>query len=144
MSEYDEQAKKFLADHGLRFQATRIDDGTCPPFCDGTHVHGTYVHGEHYEVRLDRKGDGGRLVFDYWNPAQDVQDGIRTIEPYNPLACLNNEVLCLDGFEDFCEEFGFDMDSRKAEAGWKLWSALARKLRGFFTGEELIQLAEIQ
>jgi hypothetical protein len=47
-------------------------------------------------------------------------------------------------FEDFCDNFGYDTDSRKAE---KVYRAVVREFEGMsrlFTEEELEQLQEIQ
>ena len=43
-------------------------------------------------------------------------------------------------FEDFCEEFGYDTDSRRAYATWEDCERHARKLRVLFTPEEIEQL----
>lgn len=46
------------------------------------------------------------------------------------LDCLLSDVSAGEqSFEDFCSEFGYDEDSRKAERTWKACGALAPKVR---------------
>ena len=50
------------------------------------------------------------------------------------LSCLisdANTAECSDTFEGFCDDFGLDHDSRKAEHTWKLVQRLAPKVRRF-------------
>ena len=65
----------------------------------------------HYEVTL-RNGSGASYVFDFWC-------GLLCAEPteYDVLACL--EWSPADTFNDFCDEFGCDTDSRMAYGTWK-------------------------
>ncbi len=61
---------------------------------------------------------------------------------YSILSCLTKHDI--GTFEDFCGDFGYDMDSRKAE---KTYFAVQREyqdLRRMFSKAELILMAEIQ
>ncbi len=136
MSEYDTQARKFLDDNGLKFRATQKGD-RCPPYCDGK-----CIHGDRYRVTISRKG-GGRLSFDYWNSFADIQAG-KEATAYDALTCISSEITCADNFEDFCGDFGYESDSRKAEELFRRCDRFARRLRAFFTPEEQEQLSTIQ
>lgn len=60
---------------------------------------------------------------------------------YDVLACVEkNEV---GTFEDFCGNFGYDTDSRKAETVYRAVCEEYRKVQNFFTAEELDKLNEI-
>lgn len=72
-----------------------------------------------------------------------VEKTKKAIEPnaYSVLACL--DVLYSDTFEDFCAEFGYDVDSIKAEKTYRAMQEQDRALRRLFTTEHLEKLQEI-
>ncbi len=47
-------------------------------------------------------------------------------------------------FEQFCGDFGYNADSRNAEAVWRAVTAEWKRVKGFFTAAELAQLQEIE
>ena len=63
---------------------------------------------------------------------------------YDVLACISGDVHTPASFEDFCAEYGYEVDSRKAEATHRRAAMFALQLRQFFTTAELDDLAEIQ
>lgn len=67
-----------------------------------------------------------------------------TPSAYGVLACISGDVHCPNTFQEFCDEFGYDEDSRKAEKQFKACHAFAQKLRAFFTEQEIEELSEIQ
>lgn len=188
MTDYEQTAADFLAQHGIEFSAVYVDDA-CPPWgckehkeqrrgllpCGGT-------HGGHYTITLSRHGS--RLDFPFWNsyadeygPADEVavklfgprhcidhadhwgnkpgkvrrclprrygtSDRVMAIPPgpYSVLACLDS--YCPATFDDFCAEYGFDSDSRRAFRSWEATRDLWLRQRAFFTDAELTELAEI-
>lgn len=60
---------------------------------------------------------------------------------YDILACLSP--MYEDTFEDFCNAYGYDIDSRRAEETYKRCIEQDRQLHKLFTHEQLEQLAEI-
>lgn len=71
-------------------------------------------------------------------------DEIKTPEApteYDLLACLTK--YDVGTFEDFCGEFGYDTDSRKAEETYSAIKEEYEKVCGLFTDEELTELQEI-
>lgn len=136
-NEYDAQARAFLGRFGLKLSATFKGD-RCPPWCDGG-----CVHGDRYRIRISGQNGKGSISFDFWNSLNDVQEGRRP-RAYEVLACISSEAYCPDTFEDYCAEYGYDEDSRMAEKSFKLLDKFARRLRAFFTTEELEALAEVQ
>jgi hypothetical protein len=95
--------------------------------------------------------EGGTSVFKYgkvkgksdltgrsvWKPAK-----AKTVEAYDLLACV--EKSDPGTFEDFCSNFGYDSDSRKAFDVYLAVQQEAAKIQRFFTEEELKELQEIQ
>lgn len=89
---------------------------------------------------VDTQKDGWRLGAS----AGEVVPNKEFAEPtaYNVFACLEKHGY--DSFEDFCDELGYDADSRKAE---KIYNAVMEEYRNvcmLFNEEEMEQLREIQ
>lgn len=63
---------------------------------------------------------------------------------YDVLACISSDVYCPETFAEFCADYGYEADSIKALQTFRRCSAFAKRLRAFFTAEELSQLSEIQ
>lgn len=128
-SEYDRNAEKFLKKWGIRFKAVCLAD-KCPPFCDGKHI-----HGHHHRVTLSRNGH--RVTFSFWNSLNDATQG-KELDAYSVLACSSSDITCPDTFEEFCSEFGYAQDSRKAEQTFKACVAQRDRLERIFDSEEIL------
>jgi len=137
VSEYDKQAQVFLEKVGIVAVITYLDNN--PPAWDkDTHDH------NHYRVTLRRKdGDKERFVFQFWDSIANSNSGEKPTA-YDVLSCVSSETTIYDDFAEFCSEFGYDQDSRKAEQLWKTYDKQSRKLNDFFTEEELEDLRQIQ
>lgn len=83
MSEYTEQAEKFMLDAGLEFRAVYVGED-CPAYCGdaakdramsdiGKFPRRTHIHGNHYRVTLSRK-DRGHFTIDFWNSYSDEEE----------------------------------------------------------------------
>ena len=137
MSEYEKKANDFLTANGIKFRAT-FKDAKCPPYCDGKHI-----HGERYRVTLHRPGQPGRLSFDFWNSQHDMEAGEQPTA-YDVLACISSDLNCPESFKEFCGEYGYEEDSRKAYATFKRCASFAKRLNAFFTDDkERADLGEI-
>lgn len=155
-SEYEAQAEKFLNDNDLALVAAFKGD-RCPPWCgeDGPQC----MHGDRYRVTIRRKirtdrlkgsvpglnpgGPPSSVSFDFWNSLVDSQAGERPTA-YDVLACISSDAYTPETFADFCGEYGYDEDSRKALKLFKRCRKFADKLNAFFAPEEVEKLAEIQ
>ena len=146
--DYEKQAQDFLDRFELTLKAVFKDD-RCPPWeCEREHL-----HGDRYRVTIKRIGPdrvftcgepGSRSVsFDFWNSLNDMQAGKRPTA-YGVLACISGNTHCADTFKDFCFDFGYEQDFRKAEQTYKLCRKIADKLGAFFAEEEMEALREIQ
>lgn len=186
-NQYQEQANKFLAEHGLEFRAVLIGSD-CPPFCEDAdkqiamedvdkYPRRTHIHGKHYRCTFSRKGRG-HITFDFWNSYSDEEfnyvrthasdmsfqtlnrvlgpkgyhDGAlgilplklkpRTVSAYDLLTAIVKSDPRT--FHDFCQDFGYDEDSRKAEQTYHNVVREWDKVRKFFTAEELAAVQEIR
>lgn len=136
-TEYDKQAADFLARFGVTFEIRRADPhgpGFAPAWAEPGDM-----RGNQYKVTLARTRDGlpsGIPVeFDFWGSINDRKQGV---DPgaYSVLACISGEINCPEKFEDFCAEYGYDEDSRKAFAMFEGCRDFGIKLREFFPTEE--------
>ena len=150
-SEYDLQAEAFLTKHQLKFSILGKTP-ECPPYCNDP----KHTHGARYLVEFsgDGKPRNKPLRFPFWNSYAD-EHGPRGLQfgpnfhqpkpptPYSVLTCISSDSTCPDTFEDFCAEFGYEKDSRKAFDTFIRCSEFAQELRAFFTPKELADLQEI-
>lgn len=56
---------------------------------------------------------------------------------YDILACLNSDFHTPETFKDFCNEYGYNKDSIKANKLFKLCSKQSQKLKKIFTEDEI-------
>lgn len=73
--------------------------------------------------------------------AFDKNPDYSTPTPYDVLACLTK--YDPGTFEDFCSEFGYDVDSRKAEGTYKAVVDEYRNLKMLYSDAELKRMGEI-
>jgi hypothetical protein len=137
MRDYETQATNFLTKHGITFSALFKGD-KCPMWDDDKHI-----HGDRYLVVFQR-GELGvnhqRFSLSFWNSLNDKEKGT-TPTAYDVLAAITK--YDPEDFESFCSNFGYDTDSRKALKTYNAVVKEWRDLSGFFTSEELEELAEI-
>lgn len=148
-TDYQQQADTFLQKHGIKFRAT-LSDSKAPQWGDDG------KHGHHYRVTLSKAGfykypprSGWtkcpkRIVFDFWASIADMEAGKTSVSAYDVLSCISGDAYTPETFEYFCGEFGYEQDSIKALQTFRRCSAFAKRLRAFFTEQELQDLQEIQ
>lgn len=170
ISEYEQQAVDFLTKAELEFRAVLIGND-CPTFCKDaktdtdmdkldTYPRRTHIHGKHYRCTISSKGRG-HVSFDFWNSYSDEEynalgskkyqygetmlrydrKGKRIPVAYDLLACITK--YDPGSFENFCGDYGYDTDSRKAEETYRAVVKEYAKVCKFFTDAELEQLGEI-
>ena len=133
----------------------------------------THIHGKHYRYTLRKSGQVSKeLTGDFWNSYNDEEDnwwqiegkyyswktsdrGINALKQrhgrasgitqkptaYSVFSCLTTSEPGM--FEEFCSDYGYDTDSRRAEETWRAVMDEWIKVRRFFTANELIKLQEI-
>ncbi len=56
---------------------------------------------------------------------------------YSILCCVRSEFFIPPIFEDFCSDFGYDPDSRKAFSAWQNCLKISQKFQSVFTAKEI-------
>lgn len=129
-SEYEIQADKFMQDTGSKMIVGSPDYGKMPNWDDKDDRH-------IFPITFVRKVDGKTRQFSL-KFGQSIADGDKKPTHYDVLACLQKSNP--GSFEDFCGDFGYNTDSRKAErtynavcSEWnsvdKLWHDVLDKLQ---------------
>lgn len=134
--EFQLEAQAFLDRHYISFHVKLL--GThCPPWESKDSEH---IHGDMWQITLSRFGRDD-FQFDFWNSLADKQAGKKP-GAYDVLASLYTGPV--DSFEEWCNDLWYDVDSRSAHKIYKRCKKLAKKLKQFFSDDELEELAEIQ
>lgn len=77
----------------------------------------------------------------WWNTTKTGKTK-RVPRPYDVISCLTQSDP--GTFDDFCSEFGYDSDSRRAFAVWEAVLGEWRRVQGFFTAAEIEKVQEIR
>ncbi len=131
MDEYNKQAEQFLKETNTEFKVEFVKNGI---YFDGdTEPRDIYL------ITLKR----GKREFSF-RFGQSIDNSKKKIKPtaYDFLSCV--EKCEYTDFEDFCNEFGYDEDSRKAEKTFKAVQEEFNKIRMLFNDPEIEKLQEIQ
>ena len=146
VNSYEQQATDFLTQYNIKFVIRRAEQQHRPAWIDPNDPRGNPDHGTEYKVKLIRMTDENcrpTLTFSFWGSISDRKNHV-TPDAYDVLACISADTNTPDTFKEFCDEYGYDSDSRRAEATWKRCHAFSKQLLAFFTSEELSALAEIR
>lgn len=129
MSELRDNAKEICKKHGITMKVGEpVYDY---PVWDEEYPH--YI----FPVTLRKDGKSMRIHF-----GQSLAKGSTPPDEYDIIACLTKDDP--GSFENFCSDFGYDTDSRRAEKTYKAVKAEWKKmLRVFGDGECLDDLREI-
>lgn len=142
---YEKQGRDFLKKYGLQIDFLYLG---CKPYFDGdTESRDVWQFVIRPVDWREKRTFSGRFGDSINNTvANAAANGYYRKKPtaYAILSSLSMDIQCPDTFEDFCAEYGFDRDSRRAERVFKNASKFAKRLRGFFTDEEKADLVEIQ
>ena len=147
--------------------------GKCEPFRFSQNIFSKrgavtvpHSHGLQYTVTISREGRKP-YTFDFWSSINDTYkseaaliaeypnmrelDMRRVIKSavkptaYSALTCLSSDVGVHEWtFQEFCDNYGYDTDSRKAKKAYNAVCDQSRALARLFNEEELDQLREIQ
>jgi hypothetical protein len=134
-SPYNKTAEDFLKNHTIRLERKFCVPQNCPIWCDKK----KHDHGTNYLFTFIRSEK--RIDILFWGSMNDREKGVSPVA-YDLLACITK--YDPDTFENFCREFGYDTDSRKAEKTYEAVKEEYAKVSFFFTAEEIEELQEIQ
>lgn len=89
----------------------------------------------HHRVTVTNTENGKHTGFDFW--ASIAQPELRSeYDVLNAFNCFVSDAITgKDSFEDFCGEFGYDTDSRKAEKTHKACQRATDKLERIYDGD---------
>lgn len=95
----------------------------------------------HHRVTVTNTNNGKEIGFDFW--ASLAHPHLTSLyDTVNAFHCFVEDAISGDmDFEEFCFEFGYDTDSRRAERTWKACKKAAEKLRRIYDGD-FYELAE--
>lgn len=132
-SEYVKSAREALETMGVQF-ATKF-------LLHGKHFGDDAASRDVFDVTFSRGSKTFTIQFGQ-SLRDSTTDGQNPPTTYDVLACLTKDAP--GTFEDFCGEYGYDTDSRKAESVWKACRREYRKVSTFFTKAEMEIIREIQ
>ena len=101
------------------------------------HFEGDKVQRHIFKIKLTKNGKSFSFNF-----GQSIKEGDNKPTFYDILTCLQKYKV--GTFENFCGDFGYDEDSRKAEKIYKAVSKEFANMQKLFSNEELEILALIQ
>jgi len=137
VNEYEQQAKDFCAKYNVNFTATFIKNGK--------HFSDDDKNRDIYLILLSRNGKDFDFKFgqSIRNSAKTVLEAMRRIKPtrYDVLASITK--YDPGTLENFCYEFGYDIDSKKTE---KIYNAVQEEYKNIINlfGDIMEELNEIQ
>ena len=131
MNSYEKQANEFLAATNTTIKATF--------FKYDYYFDDDRERRNIYKITIKRKGVG-QYTFKFGSSLNDTQDDIEPCN-YDILTCLTK--YDVGSFEDFCSEYGYDDDSRKA---YKTYKAVVKEWENVnrLFSDVMEQLREIQ
>ena len=152
MHDYNKQATDLLEKFGVKFEYTnlgsevsRVDPKrknyryiarfTRPGKTVEFDFHGSIADYVAAEIGVPRKGLG-KVTALYPDRRR------RILQAYSVLACLTKYNPGM--FSDFCMEYGYDEDSRKAFAEYEAVCEEWKKVSSFFSASEIEELLEVQ
>lgn len=127
-TDYQQQALNFLKATGTTFRSTYKTHDFY--FSDDKETRDIYT--------ITLKNDRHKYRFNF---GQSIANQGQHPTAYDVLACLTKYEV--GTFENFCSEFGYDLDSRKAYKTYKAVMKEWKNIELLFTPEQLEQLQEI-
>ena len=127
-SSYEQQAIDFLNSTNTKFKAVYLKHGYY--FTDDKQCR------DIYKITLSRNGK--RYSFNF---GQSIAGAGEIPTAYDVLSCLQK--YDVGSFEDFCGDFGYDTDSKKAEKTYKAVCKEYESLCRLYSDDELQVMAEI-
>lgn len=156
--DYNKQANDFLLSCNVEFKAEKAVPQLTPNWAKdgkhGTHYIITLTRYEKAE-RADRQIAGEKTIynfpvksiqFSFWNSIHAKEQAERSYnksdkpKAYDVLASI---YFPTDTFNNFCDTFGYDNDSRTAERAYNETVELNAKIESIFSSDELEKLQEI-
>ena len=136
--EYHNQAKDFLAKHGITFSARCTGDEQSRALP----TRRNYVYCATFE-RFDKKTQRMFSVsFGFHGCVAAYESNKKHLPAYDVISSLTKYSPGM--FSDFCFEYGYDEDSRKAFTVYEAVCEEWKKVSSFFSAAEIEEMQEIQ
>ena len=133
MHDYNKQATDLLEKFGVKFEYTNL----------GSEVSRVDPKRKNYRYIARFIRPGKQVEFDFRGSIADYEAHQRAVlHAYSVLACLTKYNPGM--FSDFCMEYGYDEDSRKAFEGYTAVCEEWKKVSSFFSASEIEELREVQ
>ena len=119
--------QKFIQTHGITATATRVDSN--PNMTD------MLAGSRHWSVLLSRIDTDAKMTVVYSQGPANTQPPTAI----DVLDCLASDAAGWDNapnFEDWCGEYGYDTDSRKAERTFNAVEKQSRELEAFLSNDQ--------
>ena len=132
MHDYNKQATDLLEKFGVKFEYTNM----------GSEVSRVDPKRKNYRYIARFIRPGKTVEFDFRGSISNYEKNIKRIYAYDILACLTKYNPGM--FSDFCMEYGYNEDSRKA---FEVYTAVCeewKKVSSFFSASEIEEMMEIQ
>lgn len=123
----------YLTAHGITFAARSAPGGKCPLWCDNKNTY-KHDHGARFGVTFTRDGRAP-FILAFW---QSITNGSKPPTSYDVVSAISKHDP--GTLEEFCHEYGYDVDSRKTEKTYNAVVAEWNKVKEFFTAAELREL----
>lgn len=133
MSEYVENALKFMQKNGVKMSIKYVD-----------YVYNPWNEEKwarwHNKYKVIIKRNNKQMTVNFYDSAYNTENGLKPTE-YDILACLTK--YDVGSFEDFCWEFGYDLGTKNVE---KTYKAVVREYNNVVRvfGDIIKELQEIQ
>ena len=139
MNEYEKQANKFLKETDTEFKTEFLKNGLYFDDDKGWVCSDSKKPRDIYLITLKRGNREYKFKF-----GQSINDSNGKTNPtsYDVLTSLQKYEI--EDFKDFCDSFGYDEDSRKAERIYKAVLDEYQNLKMLYSDAELEKMQEIQ
>lgn len=138
-SDYKGQAALFLKETGADISIREAVPQKSPAWSKDV------KHGIHYSVTIS-KDVNHSYTFDYWGSIADKENNFRGFakrpSAYDILCCLHDDGI--DTYGDFCANYGYDEDSRKAYSTYEAVQDQKENMQRIFSADELFALSFIR
>lgn len=141
INEYVEQANEFLSETMTAFEFEYMGKSS-PDWARNGFKH------DHYVAKLISKRNGYRLVIPFWDSEHNTEKKRKkTITAYDILSCVSGEIDIDENFDDFLNNFGYEITSEREYLRLKKIHLdlidNSRTLHKMYNETELDQLREI-
>lgn len=131
MTEYERIAKDFCKIHGVKVSFRWIANEVNPLWKESKSR-------PHYKVTI--KTERGQMTVDFWDSVYNMTNGKDPTE-YDIFYCL--EKYEVYDFCEWCEEYGYNTDSRRDERLWRLCRRQWASVQRVFIDEQIAELREM-